>query len=53
MGYLMLRPFLSDVPDDDMCGVTTNKVFPVSDTWHPLLLEALTGIPDVRAGDSV
>jgi hypothetical protein len=53
MGYLMLRPLLSDVPDDDMCGVTTNKVFPVSDTWHPLLLEALTGIPDVRAGDSV
>jgi hypothetical protein len=53
MGYLMLRPLLSDVPDDDMCGVTTNKVFPVSDTWHPLLLEALTGIPDVQAGDSV
>ncbi|HEV2934393.1 MAG TPA: DUF1479 domain-containing protein [Streptosporangiaceae bacterium] len=53
MGYLMLRPLLSDVPDDDMCSVTTNKVFPVSDTWHPLLLEALTGIPDVRAGDSV
>jgi hypothetical protein len=53
MGYLMLRPLLGDVPDDDMCGVTTNKVFPVSDTWHPLLLDALTGIPDVRAGDSV
>ena len=53
MGYLMLRPLLPDVPDDDMCGVTTNKVFPVSDTRHPLLLEALTGIPDVRAGDSV
>ncbi len=53
MGYLMLRPLLHDVPDDDMCGVTTNKVFPVSDTWQPLLLAALTGIPDVRAGDSV
>ncbi|HJY70492.1 MAG TPA: DUF1479 domain-containing protein [Streptosporangiaceae bacterium] len=53
MGYLMLRPLLPDVPDDDMCGVTTNKVFPVSDTRHPLLLEALTGIPDIRAGDSV
>jgi hypothetical protein len=53
MGYLMLRPLLPDVCDDDMCGVTTNKVFPVSKTWHPLLLEALTAIPDVRAGDSV
>ena len=53
MAYLMLRPLLDDVPDDDMCGVTTNQVFPVSEKWHPLLMEALSGIPDVRAGDSV
>ena len=53
MAYLMLRPLLDDVPDDDMCGVTTNQVFPANDRWHPLLMEALTGIPDVRAGDSV
>jgi hypothetical protein len=53
MAYLMLRPLLSDVPEDDMCGVTVNQVFPVSEKWHPLLLEALTGIPDVKAGDSV
>jgi Protein of unknown function (DUF1479) len=53
MGYLMLRPLLDDVADDDMCGVTVNRVFPANDTWHPLLLEALSGIPDVRAGDSV
>ncbi|MEV6629460.1 DUF1479 domain-containing protein [Actinoplanes sp. NPDC051470] len=53
MAYLMLRPLLSDVPDDDMCGVTVNQVFPANDKWHPLLMEALSGIPDVRAGDSV
>ena len=53
MGYLMLRPLLPDIAADDMCGVTTNQVFPVSEIWHPLLLGALTGIPDVRAGDSV
>ena len=53
MGYLMLRPLLADVPDDDMCGVTVNQVFPVSEKWHAPLLRALTGIPDVRAGDSV
>jgi Protein of unknown function (DUF1479) len=53
MGYLMLRPLLDDVPDDDMCGVTVNQTFPASARWHPLLLEALSGIPDVRAGDSV
>lgn len=53
MAYLMLRPLLDDVAEDDMCGVTTNQVFPASEKWHPLLMEALTGIPDVRAGDSV
>jgi hypothetical protein len=53
MGYLMLRPLLADVPEDDMCGVTTNQVFPASETWHGLLLQALSGIPDVKAGDSV
>ncbi len=53
MAYLMLRPLLADVPDDDMCGVTINRTFPVTERWHPLLRRALTGIPAVRAGDSV
>jgi len=53
MAYLMLRPLLADVPEDDMCGVTVNQTFPANDTWHPLLMQALSGIPDVRAGDSV
>jgi hypothetical protein len=53
MAYLMLRPLLTDVPDDDMCGLTTNQVFPANEKWHPLLMQALAGIPDVKAGDSV
>ncbi len=53
MAFLMLRPLLTDVPDDDMCGVTVNQVFPASEKWHPELLQALTGIPDIHAGDSV
>jgi len=53
MAYLMLRPLLPDVPDDDLCGVTINRTFPVTEQWHPLLRRALTGIPDVRAGDTV
>ena len=53
MGYLMLRPLLADVPEDDMCGVTVNQVFPASAKWHSLPLQALSGIPDVQAGDSV
>ena len=53
MAYLMLRPLLPDVPEDDMCGVTVNQVYPVSERWHPLLVRAFAGIPDIRAGDSV
>jgi hypothetical protein len=53
LAYLLLRPLMDDVPDDDMCGVTVNQVFPVSERWHPLLLRAKAGIPDVRAGDTV
>jgi len=52
MGYLMLRPLLADVPDDDMCGVAVNQAFPANEKWHPLLMRAVTGIPDVQAGDS-
>ena len=52
-GYLLLRPLLSDVADDDMCDVNVNKVFPIKDQWHSLLLEAVSAIPDVQAGDSV
>jgi hypothetical protein len=36
-----------------MCGVTVSQAFPASDKWHHLLLQALSGIPDVQAGDSV
>ena len=53
MAYLMLRPLLSDVAEDDMCGTTVNQVFPAIEKWHPLLMRALSGIPDVHAGDSV
>jgi hypothetical protein len=53
LAYLLLRPLLDDVADDDMCGVTVNQVFPANEKWHPLLMEALSGIPDVQAGDSV
>jgi hypothetical protein len=53
MAYLMLRPLLDDVPADSMCGVALNQAFPVTERWHPLLLEALTPIPDVQPGDSV
>ena len=53
MAYLMLRPLMSDIDEDDMCGVMVSSVFPVTDKFHELPLEALSGIPSVRAGDSV
>ncbi len=53
IAYLLLRPLLDDVPDDDMCGVTVSKTFPVTDRWHSVLLEGVSGLPDVQAGDSV
>jgi plasmid stability protein len=53
IAYLMLRPLLADVPEDDMCGVTVNRVFPVNQRWHPLLMTARCAVPDIRAGDSV
>jgi hypothetical protein len=53
MAYLMLRPLLSDVAEDDMCDTTVNQVFPATEKWHRLPMRALSGIPDVQAGDSV
>nr|WP_318382343.1 DUF1479 domain-containing protein [uncultured Enterobacter sp.] len=53
MAYILLRPLLDDVPDDGLCGVAPGRVLPVSAQWHPLLIEALTSIPALEAGDSV
>jgi len=53
IAYLLLRPLLDDVPEDELCGVAPGKVLPVSRQWHPLLIEGLSPIPDVQAGDSV
>jgi hypothetical protein len=52
MGYLLLRPLLTDVPDDDMCSVSVGRAFPGATDWHAPLQRALGGIPDVQAGDS-
>ena len=51
--YLLLRPLLDDVPDDEMCGVQMNRALPMLDAWHAALRPALSGIPDVQFGDTV
>ena len=53
MAYILLRPLLDDVPEDELCGVAPGRVLPISEKWHPLLIEALTSIPALEAGDSV
>ena len=53
MEYILLRPLLDDVPEDELCGVAPGRVLPISEKWHPLLIEALTSIPALEAGDSV
>lgn len=53
MAYILLRPLLDDVPEDELCGVAPGRVLPVSEQWHPLLIKALTSIPALEAGDSV
>ena len=53
MAYLMLRPLLSDVAEDDMCSVQPNRTFPANHKWHSILLGAVSAIPSVQPGDSV
>lgn len=53
MAYVLLRPLLRDVPEDELCGVAPGKVLPVSERWHPDLVAGLCSIPPLQAGDSV
>jgi len=53
MAYVLLRPLLDDVPEDELCGVAPGRVLPVSEKWHPHLIQGLSSIPEIKAGDSV
>ena len=53
MAYVLLRPLLDDVPEDELCGVAPGRVLPVSEKWHPHLIAGLCSIPALQAGDSV
>lgn len=53
MAYVLLRPLLSDVPDDELCGVEPGRVLPINEKWHPHLIAGLSSIPALQAGDSV
>ena len=53
MAYVLLRPLLDDVPEEELCGVAPGRVLPVSEKWHPHLIAGLCSIPALQAGDSV
>jgi len=53
MAYMLVRPLLDDVPDDSLCGAEAGMALGANEKWHPLLMEAVSGIPDVGPGDSV
>ncbi|QHM70017.1 DUF1479 domain-containing protein [Mixta intestinalis] len=53
MAYVLLRPLLDDVPEDELCGVAPGRVLPISPQWHPHLTAGLCSIPALQAGDSV
>lgn len=53
MAYMLIRPLLNDVPEDSLCDASQGKALPANEKWHPLLMQAVSGIPDVQPGDSV
>ncbi|MDC9581444.1 DUF1479 domain-containing protein [Xenorhabdus sp. PR6a] len=53
MAYLLIRPLLKDVPEDELCGVAPGKALPAVAKWHPHLIDGLCSIPALQAGDSV
>jgi Protein of unknown function (DUF1479) len=52
ISYLMLRPFLDDVPADDWCGSQQNKAFNINEKWHAPLLKGLCSLPKLQPGDT-
>ena len=52
--YMLLRPFLEDVGDDDpLCGAFFGKQHQFPPKWHLPILEGLITIPKVDPGDTV
>lgn len=53
MAWILLRALQDDVAGDDLCGAAPGRALSVSETFHPLLLEGLSSIPDMEPGDTV
>ena len=53
IAYVMLRPFLQDVPEEILCGAVEGRAQAITEEWHSLLLRGLVSIPNVEPGDTV
>lgn len=53
MVYLLLRALQDDIADDDLCGAANGQALPINETYHSVLLPAMSPIPDVAPGDTV
>ena len=53
MAYALLRALQDDVAEEELCGAANGQALPVSERWHPLLVPALTPVPDIEPGDTV
>lgn len=51
--YLMLRPFMEDVPPNSFCGANPGRTQDLYPEFHQEIIEGLVPIPDVKPGDSV
>jgi Protein of unknown function (DUF1479) len=51
--YLLLRPLVKDVPEEDLCGAQPGRALSLVERWHALLKPAITPIPLVEPGDTV
>lgn len=51
--YILLRPFLPDVPAADFCGAIPGKGQDLMRKWHGELFDSLVPVPAMEAGDMV
>ena len=53
IAYVMIRPFMPDVPEEILCGAEEGRAQAITKEWHALLLRGLVSIPKVEPGDTV
>ena len=53
ISYWFLRPFLSDVPVDQIPGCLPKGPLKITRIWHSDLIESLVPIPSLNPGDSI